>query len=189
MAAGFLLLAERVLGFFAALSRGVATFLAADLRGFIALLLDLGVVAMLLFFTLLAADFFRALFLIEERCVFFAAGVSPLLLPMEERERFPKVEAAEAAGVLEAFLLAEGAGFLLPEEEARGMGSEVVALAEPFQGERKPSTCAWSRREAGGKERSVTRAGRLNKGDNRVEMCTAYYTIRAQANFDGLRRT
>lgn len=157
---GFLLLAAGVLGFFTALLTGVATFLATDLGGFIALLLALGVIVMLLFFALLAADFFRALFLIDERCVFFAAGVSPLLLPMKERERFPKAEAAEVAGVLEAFLLAEAAGFLLPEEEAWGMGSEVVALAEPFQGERKPSTCVWSRREARGERvRSARKAG------------------------------
>lgn len=165
-AAIFLLLAGTAAGVLAFLiedlGRGVATFLAADLRrGFMALL-GLGVVELsffppvagaretmdlrleavegvpLLFFALFNADFFTADFLMEERSVFLAAGV-PLLLPMEER--FPKAEAAAAPLGVAAFLLADAAGFLLPEEEARGMGSEVVALAEPFQGERKPSTC------------------------------------------------
>ena len=162
-AAAFLLLAGTgagVLGFFTEdLGRGVATFLAADLRrGLMALLLlALGVNTFfpavagaremidlrlegVVFFTLFTTDFFKADFLIEERWVFFAAGV-PLLLPTEER--FPEAEAAAAAalGVPDVFLAEEEeAGFLLPEEEARGMGSELVALAEPFQGERKPST-------------------------------------------------
>lgn len=169
-AAAFLLLAGTGAGVFGFLTvllrRGVATFLAADLRrGFMALLLlTLGVIVVLfapvagaratidlrlaavegvlLFFIAgLTTDFFNADFLIEERCVFLATGV-PLLLPTEERRRLPKAEAAAAAplGVPEVFLDAVAAGFLLPEEEARGMGSELVALAEPFQGERKPST-------------------------------------------------
>ena len=174
-AAAFLLLAGTAAGVLAFLiedlERGVATFLAADLRrGFIALLglgveelsffppvagareMDLRLEAvegvLVPFFTLFRADFFIPDFLTEERSVFLAAGV-PLLLPMEER--FPKEEAAAPLGVA-AFLLAEAAGFLLPEEEARGMGSEVVALAEPFQGERKPSTCVCVGWREGGRE-------------------------------------
>jgi len=198
-AAAFLLLAGTgagVLGFFTEdLGRGVATFLAADLRrGLMALLLlALGVNTFfpavaavagsrwmidlrlegVVFFTLLTTDFLRVDFLIEERCVFFAAGVSPLLLPMEERERFPEAEAAAAAaaaplGVPDVFLAEEEeAGFLLPEEEARGMGSEVVALAEPFQGERKPSTCFGG---GGGREGGVRWEGLCVAGNK--EACT-----------------
>jgi len=195
-AAAFLLLAGTgagVLGFFTEdLGRGVATFLAADLRrGLMALLLlALGVNTFfpavaavagsrrmidlrlegVVFFTLFTTDFLRADLLIEERCVFFAAGVSPLLLPMEERERFPEAEAAAAAplGVPDVFLAEEEeADFLLPEEEAWGMGSEVVALAEPFQGERKPSTCFEG---GGGREGGVKWEGLCVAGNK--EACT-----------------
>lgn len=77
-------------------------------------------------------------------CVFccLEAGVSPLLLLMEDRrERLPKADGVLARGVVEARLLPEAPTFL-PPEEARGIGSEGVLLLLPFQGDKKPSTCA-----------------------------------------------
>lgn len=177
----FLLLPTAAKGFLTVdLGRGVAAlgaFLAVDglRRGFLMELLGLGVIAVFFFpaveggarttrdLRLAAVAGVVPLFLSAD---FLWAGVA-VVVP--EERRFPTAAAAalgvaevEARLLLVLLLAAAGEAFLLPEEEAaRGMGSEEVAgLAEPFQGERKPSTWWWLK---GGRE-GGWEGGRMREG-------------------------